>query len=454
MAKKSKRRSKKQGAAIQRQPHNELQMEILQTLMSGISLGCDCSHGLKINPRPELAIFLDYFLTDTVQHAVILQNDESLGNVKKAGIVYAGFFGFIKGSCQTGDLSLLSLRMDDIRCMMDVITSWGVFYLTKTETGKPVDGYGRVARALAMLVYTISLYLEDKGRTFQAFFSDTDSLRLFKTNDLLRLLSVDPRIAGWYFVSRGVDCKCIPKQLSCEHGFPNQPNGDSIYRFREVYDKSLDMAMEEMPFNPMRICMAISDRFEQKGQTHLWNNESKRQKIIAYLVSLRTDCVLEGEHWPAAVIAIGIKQMEETGSLHLLLRQHGSQRDDESNVRWANAQATMFRFLTDLFADLIRQTAKFYLSRSKCGCLDQKYSELRSEPKMGKCEYCLRSNDRKRLKTCSQCGSFDYCSSACQVTTICVFAFQSINMTHNFLTLNLFIYSVPIGQSTRNCAKT
>ena len=91
------------------------------------------------------------------------------------------------------------------------------------------------------------------------------------------------------------------------------------------------------------------------------------------------------------------------------------------------------------------------LSRSKCGCLDQKYSELRLEPKMGKCEYCLRSKERKRLKTCTQCGSFDYCSSACQVTTICVFAFQSINMTHNFLTLNLFIQRADWPEHKKLC---
>jgi hypothetical protein len=62
---------------------------------------------------------------------------------------------------------------------------------------------------------------------------------------------------------------------------------------------------------------------------------------------------------------------------------------------------------------------KFFWRRIRCSCLDERYEEVKSIPKMGtcfnsQCEHPKRSVERSELRCCSRCRMVNYCSRKCQ----------------------------------------
>lgn len=334
--------------------------------------------------------------------------------------------------------------------MMDIISSWGVHYLIKTDGS--LDIHGRVACALAMLVYSISLYNSDDGHTFQAFFSRTDPVHLFGKDDFLLHLSREPCFAGRYFSSRGVNCDCISKRF-CDHGFPNQAKGDVVYAFSEAFIRSLstEMQMVRKTLEPYQVVLNITERLIQEDLAYWWESEETetnflpvrcamtRSRIIAFLVSFGVDCVAKQYIPHAIVIAMYIKSLEHP-TLQMLvgvcgLTRAAGMRDGSASHMRLVSEKDFIKIRSDLCGDPVRQCTKFFLSRTSCDCLKEKYEVLRSGPMMGRCRNCLQSKERKQLMTCSNCRSVDYCSTACQVSCRRVLLFLPVDSTNvlNFL---------------------
>ncbi len=62
---------------------------------------------------------------------------------------------------------------------------------------------------------------------------------------------------------------------------------------------------------------------------------------------------------------------------------------------------------------------KFFWRRIRCSCLDKRYEEVKSRPKMGlcfnsQCEHPKRFVERSELRCCSRCRVVNYCSRKCQ----------------------------------------
>ena len=61
----------------------------------------------------------------------------------------------------------------------------------------------------------------------------------------------------------------------------------------------------------------------------------------------------------------------------------------------------------------------YYRKRIPCSCLDEKYEEVKSVKKMGRCynQNCSHPGgkvERRKMFTCTRCGLANYCSVACQ----------------------------------------
>ena len=61
----------------------------------------------------------------------------------------------------------------------------------------------------------------------------------------------------------------------------------------------------------------------------------------------------------------------------------------------------------------------YYRKRISCSCLDQKYKEVKSVKKMGRCLnlYCSHPDgrvERSKMFSCTRCGVANYCSVECQ----------------------------------------
>ena len=63
-----------------------------------------------------------------------------------------------------------------------------------------------------------------------------------------------------------------------------------------------------------------------------------------------------------------------------------------------------------------RDVIKFYRKRMKCSCLKKMHLEARkTQPKLGKCDYCNAEKERTLLMVCGRCMIDQYCSRECQV---------------------------------------
>lgn len=86
--------------------------------------------------------------------------------------------------------------------------------------------------------------------------------------------------------------------------------------------------------------------------------------MIAYIVSVGTDCVIK-ESWDmAGIYAISAKALEMNKALNIRL-DLDTQIDIELCLRVLISQPTMAMFLADLCGDPERQTTKFFMSSTK-----------------------------------------------------------------------------------------
>ena len=75
--------------------------------------------------------------------------------------------------------------------------------------------------------------------------------------------------------------------------------------------------------------------------------------------------------------------------------------------------------LADLISADDHTLVSYYRKRISCSCLDQKYEEVKSVKKMGRCynQNCSHPGgkvERSKMFSCTRCGVASYCSVECQ----------------------------------------
>eukprot|EP00984_Skeletonema_dohrnii_P001763 scaffold586_cov112-Skeletonema_dohrnii-CCMP3373.AAC.9 len=133
----------------------------------------------------------------------------------------------------------------------------------------------------------------------------------------------------------------------------------------------------------------------------VWNDSAKLEIIISCLLSNGTENILDGDYDYAGGIASVARYLHECIAVEL--------KQTQALSAWPK--------IHQVHEGDIHTLVKFYRKRIPCSCLDEKYKEVRSIPKVGYC-YNLQCSfpgvERTKLLYCSRCRCVTYCSRECQ----------------------------------------
>lgn len=201
----------------------------------------------------------------------------------------------------------------------------------------------------------------------------------------------------------------------CRHGFLPSPDGVEVYnKFLDEFMKAFDNA----PFDNVDGSSYGNGFYHgylatKKKYAHIWNDSDKLEWIISRFVAGGTQCILDGDNMPnskhnARLGATYANYFEQYIAMYVLKTQPVGIMDyGKINELSGNND------------DDLHTLIRFYQKRIPCSCLDEKYTEIRSAPKVGLCFYnnCPlpgRKMERKNMSYCTRCRLANYCSSECQ----------------------------------------
>ncbi len=194
----------------------------------------------------------------------------------------------------------------------------------------------------------------------------------------------------------------------CMHGFDPFPNDDIcikfirafIHEYYKCYIKSVcGVIMVERP--EIEALLKARDATKEE-YSEVWNSAAKMKRVIKYFLYNGTMSISTGgddiRDRDSVVIARFFEQW-------LKVKVHKSQ----ACIDW-------LKLIESARCD-DRTVVKYFWRRIRCSCLDEKYDEVKSMPKMGVClnHQCSVTVERSKLRCCSRCCSVSYCSRECQV---------------------------------------
>lgn len=148
------------------------------------------------------------------------------------------------------------------------------------------------------------------------------------------------------------------------------------------------------------------DRFDE--YICVWNNDKQRQLAIDVMLSHGTNVILgaSGEHY-----SFDLQLAKESAIAVLLLEEHDGKGMDLSLTSCTLENVGKVYNLCSY-----RDVLSFYKKRISCGCLKEKYKQMKKDQptKLGVCWHCRKRVDRSTLMACSSCKVTLYCSRQCQ----------------------------------------
>lgn len=188
------------------------------------------------------------------------------------------------------------------------------------------------------------------------------------------------------------------EKQNCEHGF--NPSSRSQERFcvdftRDIFIDYISRRESggEYEFISFReaVVEIITKYFGCK------RNDSNFECIMSYFLSGGTTYLLEGNYEFARVVAMAAKHVE------------GAYNFDVDPAK-----------IMELSAEDKHTLVQFFRKQIPCSCLDEKYEEVKSTPKMGYCcnDDCPLPNQRairSKMVHCTGCRNVNFCSRECQV---------------------------------------
>jgi len=182
--------------------------------------------------------------------------------------------------------------------------------------------------------------------------------------------------------------------LSCTHGWNH-----SEYAHEHDCHKFIEAALEGAKNSSQEslICRTIGN------YPNVWNDSVSLDWIASAFTTIGTELVLQYAtndpyHYLCITKAISYSEY---------LTQHvATLNKSQPNIYFAR--------IDDLiFADM-RRIISYLKKRIPCSCLDAKYKEVKSLPKMGLCSTCKGKFELSSLMSCGSCRKKHYCSVACQ----------------------------------------
>ncbi|CAB9521470.1 expressed unknown protein [Seminavis robusta] len=194
--------------------------------------------------------------------------------------------------------------------------------------------------------------------------------------------------------------------------FPRCLHGRSTTTPPDVFAKQQQF-LNELPKAILEDPMELVDIIEKKIWKH--PEAASHPDTVSLAISLATDCLIGTRVKP------GKARIHTFAAIHLAHAQNSGCRLEESwydsGDEWAYS-----KYKGQLQAAYYRQghyqkdAIRFMAKRIPCQCLNPYKKFLKKISDMGSCDNCGETFDRKRLRCCSLCRVFQYCSRECQVS--------------------------------------
>lgn len=188
----------------------------------------------------------------------------------------------------------------------------------------------------------------------------------------------------------------------CTHGFIEFPDGHVC---KQVVDELVQTMQLDDDDEFFRRLANVPGLLEARRDE--WEDENNSRWIQSYFVAQGTKHILDENDKGARVFAVFAALLEQV--------QMAEKGD------FGKAQAIM-ELLTavDHRAAGDRTMLGFLKKRIPCKCLDERYGRVKSQKKTGlcystQCTLPLRTTERSKMMTCSQCRMVHYCSRQCQL---------------------------------------
>jgi len=175
-----------------------------------------------------------------------------------------------------------------------------------------------------------------------------------------------------------------------------QRSGNFVDMFVAAYYTYFDGGPNRRDFNENVAKKAMMSTMNKFPSTRV--DETERKLITDTFVEIGVDTLLgEGDLEHAKLVALAISFLED------YIKQPHDHSQGKLKYR-------------DAVDGCMRSLFKFYIQRTSCSCLDEKYLQLKTEePKTGICDGCGKRSERSNLFACSRCYEVQYCDRKCQL---------------------------------------
>ena len=139
----------------------------------------------------------------------------------------------------------------------------------------------------------------------------------------------------------------------------------------------------------------------------MWNNVKNRQFAIDSLVTFGTDLIIgaNGEDY-----SFDLQMAKEAAIAIHILEDHDGKCTDLTLTSLTHENAVKMNLCSH------REIIRFYNKRINCGCLEDKYKQIKKEipNRLRACDNCEKFVESSTLMACASCKVTLYCSRTCQ----------------------------------------
>lgn len=196
---------------------------------------------------------------------------------------------------------------------------------------------------------------------------------------------------------------CENGEVQCRHGCGTLPEpGSAVCRFMECLEDLLVGNTTPAEWREISV--------QQHHQ--VWTDATLQKSTIDVMLRVGTNTILSDQEETvtrAITVVFGIAI--------LLLEHYEEQSDLSHRENITVARNNSHREEGNLIGGGERDALRFYAKRISCSCLKEKYTQAKkSLPKIGACDHCNRTRERKYLMVCGRCKLPQYCCRECQVS--------------------------------------
>eukprot|EP00985_Skeletonema_marinoi_P017010 scaffold9252_cov160-Skeletonema_marinoi.AAC.1 len=172
-----------------------------------------------------------------------------------------------------------------------------------------------------------------------------------------------------------------------------------VISFRKEFDYAARDGVKGVPE-----CLAMAKSATIDKFANVWKDTAEMKIAISVFLSAGVQDILKGRYSGARVSAAIIRYLADYIAVHL--------KQTQALVNYPKIHEV------HVGGD-IHTLVKFYRRRIHCSCLDEKYKEVKSAPKMGycynsPCKFLCGQVERSKTFYCSRCRCVTYCSRGCQ----------------------------------------